>query len=204
MNVDKLLKAIQILVQEEVKRQLPTIVKEVVNREMSNSLMEVKKTTVSKKSKRTTPSISEAILGDDTTVKSHNKVNLTKNPILNEVLAQTRPFTSQERTGHTSVLDGLESINESYQSAPAEDTFEEWPTMNNPLSSAIPTSPTQPTTFNRAEMAAKIGYGDMASTPSPTGLGVKTGLAGLDRVLNRDNRELIRAMDKNKNFRPGM
>ena len=38
------------------------------------------------------------------------------------------------------------------------------------------------------------------------GLGVTTGLAGLDRVLNRDNSELIKAMDKksNGNWRPGM
>jgi hypothetical protein len=40
MNVDKLLKAIQILVKEEVKKQLPTIVKEVVKREVSNLLNE--------------------------------------------------------------------------------------------------------------------------------------------------------------------
>jgi hypothetical protein len=207
MDVDKLFKAIQILVQEEVKKQLPTVVKEVVKREMGTLLKENVNTVKSDKVKKTSVSpklsISDAILGDNTSVKKHNKVNLTKNPILNEVLAQTRPFTSQERTGHTSVLDGLESIKESYKSSPETDGYEEWPTMNNPLSSAIPEIPTSPSTFNRAEIAAKIGYGDMASTPSPNGLGVKTGLAGLDRVLNRDNRELIRAMDKHKNFRPG-
>ena len=54
-------------------------------------------------------------------------------------------------------------------------------------------------------MAAKLGYGNMGSTPQKQGLGVKTGLAGLDRVLNRDNSALVKAFDKKKGpWRPGM
>jgi hypothetical protein len=45
----------------------------------------------------------------------------------------------------------------------------------------------------RAQMAAKMGYGDMGgSTSNRGGLGVTTGLAGLDRILNRDNSELVK------------
>jgi hypothetical protein len=44
----------------------------------------------------------------------------------------------------------------------------------------------------RAQMAHKMGYQQMASTPSKTGLGVQTGLPGLDRILNRDNSELVK------------
>ena len=53
-------------------------------------------------------------------------------------------------------------------------------------------------------MAQKMGYGSMVGGASkPQGLGVQTGLAGLDRVLNRDNSALVKAFDKNKNWRPG-
>ena len=38
-----------------------------------------------------------------------------------------------------------------------------------------------------------MGYGDMQPAGKKQGLGVSTGLAGLDRVLNRDNSELIKA-----------
>jgi len=45
----------------------------------------------------------------------------------------------------------------------------------------------------RSQMAAKMGYGDMTSQNSKKGgLGVTTGLAGLDRILNRDNSELVK------------
>lgn len=186
MNVDKLLKAIQILVKEEVRKQLPKVIEEV-----GNKINESNAKKVSKKIVRedivvpNNTSISKAILEDDETEVRE----FTKNPILNEVLNETA---------------------KTYTGAPSEDTYAEWPTMNNPLQSAVPTTPQaqpqQVPAFDRTEIAAKMGYGDMAPAGggvSPTGLGIKTGLPGLDRVLNRDNRELIRAMEKKKNFRPG-
>ena len=42
MNTDKLLKAIQILVKEEIKQQLPGLIKEVVKAEMKKVLTEQK------------------------------------------------------------------------------------------------------------------------------------------------------------------
>ena len=45
----------------------------------------------------------------------------------------------------------------------------------------------------RAQMAHKMGYGDInPSGANRGGLGVTTGLAGLDRILNRDNSELVK------------
>lgn len=199
MNVDKLLKAIQILVKEEVKKQLPTIVKEVVKREVSNLINERTQTPSPK------PTKSKTTLNEGNLPKP-NSVTLSKNPILNEVLSQTRPFTSNERNGTPttpSILDKYETqITEGYMGAPEENGFEEWPTMANPLANSTPTTPTP--NINRADLASKMGYGDMVSGPSQGGLGITTGLPGLDRVLNRDNRELIKAMEKTKNFRPGM
>jgi hypothetical protein len=44
----------------------------------------------------------------------------------------------------------------------------------------------------KTQMAHKMGYGDVATKPNKTGLGVKTGLPGLDKILNRDNSELVK------------
>ena len=54
-------------------------------------------------------------------------------------------------------------------------------------------------------MAHQMGYGNLAAggASKPQGLGVQTGLAGLDRVLNRDNSSLVKAFNKQKNWRPG-
>jgi len=43
-------------------------------------------------------------------------------------------------------------------------------------------------------MAAQIGYGDMpgANGARQGGLGVQTGLPGLDKILNRDNSALVK------------
>jgi hypothetical protein len=42
MNTDKLLKAIQILIKEELKEQLPTLIKETVKAEMKKLIAEGK------------------------------------------------------------------------------------------------------------------------------------------------------------------
>ena len=44
----------------------------------------------------------------------------------------------------------------------------------------------------RTQMAAKMGYGDVSRGPSKQGLGVNTGLPGLDKILNRDNSSLVK------------
>lgn len=45
-------------------------------------------------------------------------------------------------------------------------------------------------------MADKMGYGDMARGPQPTGLGVQTGVPELDKALNRDYSELVKRFKK--------
>jgi hypothetical protein len=167
MNTDKLLEAIQILVREEVKKQLPKIVSEVLQSQQKTQIVEKVK---SKQKSRvsSTPSIAKAILGEDYQTpkqKQQKEVQYTKNPMINQILNETR---------NTSAYPG------------STNGFEEWPTMNNPMTSMTPTSNVETI---RASMAEKMGYGDMGGN---TGLGVKTGHDALDKALNRNYAELVK------------
>ena len=107
----------------------------------------------------------------------------TKNPILNEVLNQTKPFTKQQRqggpAGRKSVLDNLP------QQEPIQESMDKTVTFTSQGAGAGVGG-------MRAQMAHKMGYGDVSRGPSKQGLGVKTGLPGLDKILNRDNSELVK------------
>jgi hypothetical protein len=48
----------------------------------------------------------------------------------------------------------------------------------------------------KTAIAEKMGYGDLAKGPSPTGLGVNTGVAELDKAFNRDYSELVKRFKK--------
>jgi hypothetical protein len=48
----------------------------------------------------------------------------------------------------------------------------------------------------RTAIAEKMGYGDLAKGPQPTGLGVQTGVPELDKALNRDYSELVKRFNK--------
>jgi hypothetical protein len=48
----------------------------------------------------------------------------------------------------------------------------------------------------KSAIAEKMGYGEMAKGPSPTGLGVNTGVAEIDKALNRDYSELVKRFKK--------
>jgi len=89
MNTDKLLEAIQILVKEEVKRQLPTIIKEVVKSELKKTISE------QKQPKNTGLSMAKAILGDDEPKVVEQKT-YTKNPMINQILNETRAAVSND------------------------------------------------------------------------------------------------------------
>jgi hypothetical protein len=89
MNTDKLLEAIQILVKEEVKRQLPSIIKEVVKSELKRNLSE------QKQPKNTGLSMAKAILGDDAPKVVESKT-YTKNPMINQILNETRAAVSND------------------------------------------------------------------------------------------------------------
>lgn len=126
------------------------------------------------------------LIGDDLDVyqtpKNRVKKEYTNNPILNQILNETEPFQSKDRvdaTGLSGFGSGME-INESNKILKADSNL----------------APLDRDSF-RAAMAAKMGYDTIGSsnTSAPkSGLGVETGLPHLDRVLNRDNTELVKKM----------
>lgn len=160
MNIDKLVEAIQIIVKEEVKRQLPKIMKEVKS--------EIRKTKV-KPLREATPSPSP----------TPQKTNPNHRVSIEEILNETA---------------------QSYAGAPADDENEEWPIMSNPaMVNAVMSNRTEANGLDRTSLAAKMGYGDMmGGGASPTGLGVDTGNPNLNKALNRDYTELVRAMNAKK------
>jgi hypothetical protein len=95
MNTDKLLEAIQILVKEEVKKQLPTIIKEVVKSELKKTLSE------QKQPKNTGLSMAKAILGEEkpNVVETKSK-EFSKNPMINQILNETRAAVSTGDGGY--------------------------------------------------------------------------------------------------------
>jgi hypothetical protein len=193
MNTDKLIKAIQIIVAEEIKSVLPKLVKEGVKKEMVKLLKENKQLREAlkptKKVVPTEPTFMDDAINETTQPQPQQRM-LSRNPVLNQILNQTTPLSISENTTK-SVLDNIQPT---YAGAPTE------------VSERTMDFGTQSThTLGAQSIADKMGYGDMQPAGKKQGLGVSTGLAGLDRVLNRDNSELIKAMDKKKGpWRPGM
>jgi hypothetical protein len=163
MDSSKLLKAIQILIKEELKEQLPTLIKESVRSEVKRILSEQIKTQQPKKESAGL-SMAKAILGEDTSKKPTQKVEevqYVKDAVLNQILNETR-MSSMDKT-----------VN-----------------FNNPNIAGAGLAGL------RAEMASKMGYGDLGGGAQPSGLGVQTGNDALDKALNRDYSELVKRFNK--------
>ena len=170
MDTDKLVKAIQIIVKEEIKVILPKLVKEGVKKEMVKLLKENKK-------------LKEAITPKQPTFMDSNVVEepvqpqktFSKNAAINEVLAQTQPFNAQQRSG-TDVP--------SYAGAPTEVS-----------SGTLNFDSTSVHTLGAQNIQQNMGYRQP----------VQTGNAGMDKLLNKDYRQLMKAVEKKKGpWRPGM
>ena len=165
MDMDKLLEAIQILVKEELKEQLPALIKEGVKAEMKKMLSETK---VAPKPVSKSISMAKAILGDDTIKESvAQKVapqkQFSKNPMINQILNETRGGIPQGDGGFRTMNFGQGDMG---------------------------------SIVGGTAMADKMGYGDVARGPQPTGLGVQTGVPELDKALNRDYSELVKRFNK--------
>jgi hypothetical protein len=165
MDMDKLLEAIQILIKEELKEQLPALIKEGVKAEMKKMLSETK---VAPKPVSKSISMAKAILGEDTITESvvQKEVPIkqySKNPIINQILNETRGGIPQSDGGFRTMNFGQGDMG---------------------------------SIVGRTAIAEKMGYGDVAKGPSPTGLGVNTGVAEIDKALNRDYSELVKRFKK--------
>lgn len=204
MDTKKLAQLIKLVVESEIKKQLPKLVTEEVNKRMK-VLQEVKSTSVIEEVEQDPFALAEAMLVKErqsNTVQPTNQPqkHFTKNSAINEILNQTQPFSAAQRTagpagGNTSVLDRFQSsqpVNESYANSHIPNYMDAEPDIEGTLNmgSSLGAGGIE---AMRAQMAAKMGYGDMGgSSSNKGGLGVTTGLAGLDRILNRDNSELVK------------
>lgn len=165
MNTDKLLKAIQILVKEELKEQLPALIKETVRAEMKKLIAEGKQPA---KPKSTGLSMAKAMMEDETLVESiQEKVSgnkqFSKNPMINQILNETAMAPTTGDGGFRTMNFGQGDMG---------------------------------SIVGRTAIAEKMGYGDLARGPQPTGLGVNTGVPELDKALNRDYSELVKRFNK--------
>ena len=165
MDMDKLLEAIQILIKEELKEQLPALIKEGVKAEMKKMLSETK---VAPKQVSKSISMAKAILGDDTIKESVVQKEIptkqySKNPMINQILNETRGGIPQGDGGFRTMNFGQGDMG---------------------------------SLVGGTALADKMGYGDLAKGPSPTGLGVNTGVAEIDKALNRDYSELVKRFKK--------
>jgi hypothetical protein len=161
MDTDKLLKAIQILIKEELKEQLPALIKESVQKEVKRLLSEGKQPV---KPQNVGLSMAKAILQDEPMVESVAPTKqYSKNPMINQILNETVGGIPQGDSGFRTMNFGQADMG---------------------------------SIVGRTAVADKMGYGDLARGPQPTGLGVQTGNEALDKALNRDYSALVKRFKK--------
>jgi hypothetical protein len=204
MDTKKLAQLIKLVVESEIKKQLPKLVTEEVNKRMK-VLQETKSTSIIEEVEQDPFALAEAMLVRERKTQSvqptkQPQKHFSKNSAINEILNQTQPFSAAQRTagpvgGGSSVLDNFQTtqrVNESYTNSHIPNYMDAEPDIDGTLNMSS-TLGAGGVDAMRATMAAKMGYGDMGgSTSNRGGLGVTTGLAGLDRILNRDNSELVK------------
>lgn len=213
MDTKKLAKLIKLIVEAEVAKNqehfltkiFPNILEEEVNAKMVKLLKETKRTPATQpqvEKKVIDPfTLAENILKKDRQkTQTRSTKEFTKNPILNQILNETQPFSSAQRTAGpstgegSSVLDRFsQPLNEASSHIPnymdAEPDIDETMSFNSAISQVGLGS-------SRNQMAEKMGYGEFSSGASSNGLNVKTGVAELDKAFNRDYSELVKRFKK--------
>ncbi len=214
MDSKKIAQLIKVIVEVEVAKKqeqflsktFPKILEEEVNRRVKLALKEIKGN-VSSPTQQVVEeydpfALAESMLQKDRQVQKTNQKQFTKNQTINEILNQTKPFSASERNGtagfggNTSVLDKFQQpVNEGYVNSHIPNYMDAEPDIDETISYTANTAPMGMESM-RAQMAAKMGYGDIGAGARKGGLGITTGLAGLDRILNRDNSELVKRFKK--------
>ena len=191
MNNKQLIKVIKTLVEVETAKQqerfLSKTFAKILEEEVNKRLAEVKGGVVSVPSPQVVQEdvidpFEQAELALEEQRQTPTK-KLSNNPILNEVLNNTKPFSKEQRSstpgGGKSVLDNLP------QQQPIQESMDKTVEFTS-LGAGAGVGGL------KTQMAHKMGYGDVATKPNKTGLGVRTGLPGLDKILNRDNSTLVK------------
>ena len=191
MDSKQLVKVIKTIVEAEVAKKheqfltktFPKILEEEVNRRVKTLLEEKGGVAASSTQHIVEDEVDPFLVAEQALQQEREqpKRQFTKNEKLNEVLNMTKPFSKEQRAGGTqvkSVLDTFKTVNENMDKTVS---FTQ-------QGSALGLE------GMRASMAAQMGYGDLQTSGGARkgGLGVSTGLPGLDRILNRDNSELVK------------
>jgi hypothetical protein len=207
MDTKKLAQIIKVLVEAEVAKKqehfltkiFPKILEEEVNNKFAKLLKETKTKTPTQVKEVDPFALAEVALRKERQqVQNKQAKEFTKNPVLNEILNQTQPFSSAQRSGlggGTSILDTYQQpIQEAASYVPsymdAEPDIDETFTFNNPVTAQVGLG------AMRNQMAEKMGYGDFGGGAQRGGLGVKTGNEALDKALNRDYSQLVKRFNK--------
>jgi len=212
MNNKQLIKVIKTLVEVEVAKKqelfLSKTFPKILEAEVSKRLLEVTrvpKKVLKKKTQDPFDMANEVLRNEQSATVVPIQENIqapqrtfSKNAVLNQVLNQTTPFSKAQRAsggtpgGGASVLDSLPPQTQQVQEnthipsyMDAEPDIDQTVSMGTSLGAGGPEA-------MRAQMAHKMGYQQTGTQSSKTGLGVQTGLPGLDRILNRDNSELVK------------
>ena len=205
MNNKQLIKVIKTLVEVETAKQqerflsktFPKILAEEVNKRLKEVKGGVAPPSTQVVSEDIDPFQQVELALEQERAKTTPKKQLSNNPILNEVLNNTKPFSSAQRKGSSGTKSVLDSLpKQTQQPIVQENThipsyMDAEPDINQTVSMGTSLG-AGGTEALRAQMSQKMGYGDVRRGPSKQGLGVQTGLPGLDRILNRDNSSLVK------------
>ena len=192
MNNKQLIKVIKTLVEVETAKQqerfLSKTFPKILEEEVNKRLAEVKGGVVSVPSPQVVQEDvidpfeqAELALQEQ---RQTPKKKFTKNSVLNEVLNNTKPFSAEQRKGTPTTKSVLDNFQQ-----PVNESMDKTVAFNSQGAQGG-------ADMMRAQMAQKMGYGDVRRGPNKQGLGVQTGLPGLDRILNRDNSELVKKFKK--------
>ena len=205
MNNKQLIKVIKTLVEVETAKQqerflsktFPRILDEEVSRRLAEVKGGVPVPSTQVVSEEIDPFQQVELALEQERAKTSPKKQLSNNPILNEVLNNTKPFSSAQRKGSSGTKSVLDSLpKQTQQPIVQENThipsyMDAEPDIDQTVSMGTSLGAGGPEAL-RAQMAHKMGYQTVGTQSNKSGLGVQTGLPGLDRILNRDNSELVK------------
>ena len=173
MEAKKLAKLVKVLVEAEVAKQQEKFLSKTFPKILKEEIKRIQESKQPITNQQDVDPFSLATAVLEDDRQQTNTKTYSNNQALNEALQNTKPFEQMDKT----VGFGGHNV---------------------AMGGGVPPN-------LQHSMAAQMGYGNMnmGGASKSTGLGVQTGLAGLDRVLNRDNSSLVKAFDKKKNWRPG-